>query len=40
MSLTEDGLYEILMQSRKPLANMFKKEVKQELKRFNALKVY
>lgn len=26
--LTEDGLYEILMQSRKPIAKAFKKEVK------------
>ncbi|CAG9611825.1 hypothetical protein BACCIP111899_00997 [Bacillus rhizoplanae] len=34
--LTEDGLYEILMQSRKPIAKEFKKEVK----RSNALKVY
>ena len=24
--LTEDGLYEVLMQSRKPIAKMFKKE--------------
>lgn len=30
--LTEDGLYEVLMQSRKPIAKMFKKEVKQILK--------
>ena len=30
--LTEDGLYEILMQSRKPIAKAFKKEVKQILK--------
>ncbi|MGG1846180.1 BRO family protein [Bacillus wiedmannii] len=34
--LTEDGLYEVLMQSRKPIAKIFKKEVK----RSNALKVY
>ncbi|MGG0277803.1 BRO-N domain-containing protein [Bacillus rhizoplanae] len=34
--LTEDGLYEILMQSRKPIAKEFKKEVK----RSNYLKVY
>ncbi|TCP28787.1 prophage antirepressor-like protein [Scopulibacillus darangshiensis] len=27
--LTEDGLYEVLMQSRKPLAKQFKKQVKQ-----------
>ena len=26
--LTEDGLYEVLMQSRKPIAKKFKKEVK------------
>ncbi|WP_244961100.1 BRO family protein [Bacillus paramycoides] len=32
--LTEDGLYEILMQSRKTIAKEFKKEVK----RSNALK--
>ena len=25
--LTEDGLYEVLMQSRKPIAKLFKKEV-------------
>ena len=30
--LTEDGLYEVLMQSRKPIAKAFKKEVKQVLK--------
>jgi len=30
--LTEDGLYEVLMQSRKPIAKLFKKEVKQILK--------
>lgn len=30
--LTEDGLYEILMQSRKPIAKAFKKEVKTILK--------
>jgi len=30
--VTEDGLYEILMQSRKPIAKMFKKEVKNLLK--------
>ena len=30
--LTEDGLYEFLMQSRKPIAKQFKKEVKQILK--------
>lgn len=30
--LTEDGLYEVLMQSRKPVAKQFKKRVKQILK--------
>lgn len=30
--LTEDGLYEVLMQSRKPIAKSFKKEVKGILK--------
>lgn len=30
--LTEDGLYEVLMQSRKPIAKQFKKGVKQILK--------
>jgi anti-repressor protein len=30
--LTEDGLYEVLMQSRKPIAKTFKKEVKAILK--------
>ena len=30
--LTEDGLYEVLMQSRKPIAKQFKKEVKVILK--------
>ncbi|MGY5239175.1 phage antirepressor [Clostridium tertium] len=30
--LTEDGLYEVLMQSRKPIAKAFKKEVKLILK--------
>ncbi|MDY3960197.1 ORF6C domain-containing protein [Romboutsia timonensis] len=38
--LTEDGLYEVLMQSRKPIAKVFKKKVKTllkdlRLKRFN-----
>lgn len=32
MFLTEDGLYEVLMQSRKPIAKKFKKEVKKILK--------
>lgn len=30
--LTEDGLYEVLMQSRKPIAKQFKKQVKSILK--------
>lgn len=30
--LTEDGLYEVLMQSRKPIAKQFKREVKKILK--------
>ena len=30
--LTEDGVYEVLMQSRKPIAKIFKKEVKKILK--------
>jgi len=30
--LTEEGLYEVLMQSRKPIAKAFKKEVKEILK--------
>lgn len=30
--LTEDGLYEVLMQSRKPIAKQFKKGVKEILK--------
>ena len=32
--LTEDGLYEVLMQSRKPIAKQFKKEVKAILKEY------
>lgn len=34
--LTEDGLYEALMQSRKPIAKQFKKGVKQILKEIRA----
>lgn len=30
--LTEDGLYEVCMQSRKPIAKQMKKEIKQYLK--------
>lgn len=32
MFLTENGVYEVLMQSRKPIAKEFKKEIKQILK--------
>lgn len=32
LMLTENGLYEVLMQSRKPIAKQFKKEVKKMLK--------
>ena len=32
--LTEDGLYEVLMQSRKPIAKAFRKEVKQNIKSY------
>ena len=40
--LTEDGLYEVLMQSRKPVAKEFKKKVKNMLKdlRMNSLNLY
>lgn len=40
--LTEDGLYEVLMQSRKPIAKEFKKKVKKLLKdlRLNRLNPY
>lgn len=40
--LTEDGLYEVLMQSRKPVAKEFKKKVKNMLKdlRMNRLNLY
>lgn len=39
--LTEDGLYEVLMQSRKPIAKAFKKQVKQILKalRLNQIEI-
>lgn len=30
--LTEDGIYEVLMQSRKPIAKQWKKQVKEILK--------
>lgn len=38
--LTEDGLYEILMQSRKPIAKQFKAEVKKILKDVRMYGVY
>ncbi len=38
--LTEDGLYEVLMQSRKPIAKEFKKQVKQILKEIRKYGVY
>lgn len=36
--LTENGLYEVLMQSRKPIAKVFKKEVKKILKQIRNFK--
>ena len=38
--LTENGLYEVLMQSRKPIAKQFKKEVKQILKTIRKHGIY
>lgn len=38
--LTEDGLYEVLMQSRKPIAKQFKKQVKTILKEVRANGAY
>lgn len=38
--LTENGLYEVLMQSRKPIAKAFKKEVKEILKSVRKHGVY
>ena len=38
--LTEDGLYEVLMQSRKPIAKQFKKKVKEILKSIRKHGVY
>lgn len=38
--LTEDGLYEVLMQSTKPNAKPFKKEVKQILKTIRKTGMY
>lgn len=38
--LTEDGLYEVLMQSRKPIAKEFKKQVKQILKEIRKRGLY
>ena len=38
--LTEEGLYEVLMQSRKPIAKEFKKQVKQILKEIRKHRMY
>ena len=38
--LTEDGLYEVLMQSRKPIAKQFKKGIKEILKSIRRTGVY
>lgn len=38
--LTESGLYEVLMQSRKPIAKQFKKEVKEILKTIRKHGIY
>lgn len=38
--LTEDGLYEVLMQSRKPIAKQFKKKVKEILKDIRKTGIY
>lgn len=38
--LTEDGLYEVLMQSRKPIAKQFKKQVKEILKEIRKKGIY
>ena len=38
--LTEDGVYEVLMQSRKPIAKQFKKEVKAVLKSIRKHGIY
>lgn len=38
--LTEDGLYEVLLQSRKPIAKEFKKQVKEILKTIRKHGVY
>lgn len=38
--LTEDGLYEVLMQSRKPITKQFKKEVKEILKTIRKHGIY
>jgi prophage antirepressor-like protein len=38
--LTEDGLYEVLMQSRKPIAKEFKKQVKEILKQIRKTGAY
>lgn len=38
--LTEDGLYEVLMQSRKPIAKQFKRQVKEILKEIRKHGIY
>lgn len=38
--LTEDGLYEVLMQSRKPIAKQFKRKVKEILKEIRKHGIY
>lgn len=38
--LTEDGLYEVLMQSRKPIAKQFKRQVKEILKEIRKQGIY
>lgn len=38
--LTEDGLYEVLMQSRKPIAKQFKRQVKEILKEIRKTGTY
>lgn len=38
--LTEDGLYEVLMQSRKPIAKQFKKKIKEILKNIRMHGIY
>ncbi|PHB30434.1 hypothetical protein COE80_07295 [Bacillus pseudomycoides] len=38
--LTEEGIYEVLMQSRKPIAKQWKKEVKKALKQIRLTGAY